>query len=199
MFDKELYQEKYRIKSIRLPHWDYSNSGHYFVTTCVKNKECVFGDVVDGKMILNKNGYIVNKIWKNLKNNDIALDSFIIMPNHVHGIIQIKNYKYKLIKTIYDNETCNVSNVETIHESSLRVKCRRKMLLSKIIGKFKMQTSKMINLNNSKICFQWQKSYYDHIVRNEDDLNRIRNYIQNNPFKWNSDRNNLFKKNQEHP
>jgi putative transposase len=194
MFDKELYQEKYRIKSTRLQNWDYSNSGYYFVTTCVKNRECIFGEIVNDKMILNRNGYIVKQCWRDLPNyyDNCKLDSFIIMPNHIHGIIQIKGYKYKSVKKIYDNnEIGNVSNVETIHESSLWVKYRRKMLLSKIVGKFKMRTSKIINFNNSKIHFQWQKSYYDHIVRDEDDLNRIRNYIQNNPIKWNWDRNNL--------
>ena len=112
------------------------------------------------------------------------------MSNHVHGIIQIEGYKYKFVKTICNDEICNVSNVETIHESSLRVKYRLRMLLSKIVGKFKMQISKMINLNNSKINFQWQKLYYDHIVRDEEDLNHIHNYIQNNPINWSLDRNN---------
>jgi len=209
MFNSGLYQEKYRIKSTRLPNWDYSNQGYYFVTTCVKYRKCVFGEIVNDKMVLNKNGYIIKQCWYNLPNHydNCKLDAFIIMPNHIHGIIQIKGYKYKSVKTIHENKSCNifnvetihpnqqyiVSNVETIHESSLRgkIKYRRQMLLSKIIGRFKMQTSKMINLNNSNINFQWQKSYYDHIVRNENDLDRIRNYIQNNPLNWNKDRNNI--------
>lgn len=197
-FNSELYQEKYRIKSIRLQNWNYSNPGYYFITTCVKDRRCIFGKIVNDKMILNKLGYIVKQCWQDLPNhyNNCKLDAFIMMPNHVHGIIQIKNGVYidkECIK--YNVETIhNINakiNVEAIHESPLRIKYRRKMLLSKIIGRFKMRTSKIINLNNSNINFQWQKSYWDHIVRGEDDLNRIRNYIQNNPLKWSRDRNNI--------
>ena len=92
------------------------------------------------------------------------------MPNHVPGIIQI-----------------NYPNVETGFKF---VSTGKLYPLSEIVRGFKTFSSRKINLNDSNIHFQWQKSYYDHIVRNEDDLNRIRNYIQNNPIKWNRDRNN---------
>jgi len=101
------------------------------------------------------------------------LDSFIIMPNHVHGIIQI-----------------NYSNVEMGFKPISTGKIKR-YPLSEIIRGFKTFSSRKINLNDSNINFKWQKSYYDHIVRDEEDLNRIRNYIQNNPLNWYRDRNYL--------
>jgi REP element-mobilizing transposase RayT len=188
MFDKELYQEKYRIKSIRLPYWDYSNPGYYFVTTCIKYKECVLGNIVNDKMILNENGYIVKQCWRDLPKHygNCKLDSLIIMPNHVHGIIQI----------CYSNVEAGLKPINIYFNSNVEAGLKpastgKRHPLSEIIRGFKTFSSRKINLNNSNIDFKWQKSYYDHIVRDEDDLNRIRNYIQNNPFKWGLDRNNL--------
>ena len=186
-----LFKNKYRIESTRLKHWDYSNPGFYFITICSKNMENMFGEIINNKMILNKLGIIVKHCWRDLPNHykNCILDSFIVMPNHFHGIIQITG-------AIRD------ASVEMIHESSLREspqriqhespdrKQRRKMLLSKIIGRFKMQSSKKINMVNHAIYFHWQKSFYDHIVRTDDDLFRIREYIKNNPKNWDCDRNN---------
>ena len=102
------------------------------------------------------------------------MDEFIIMPNHIHGIIFI---------------------VGAIHELPLQ-KYRRKMLLPKVIGYFKMNTAKQFNqiLNRTGQPF-WQRNYYEHIIRNEKELNRIREYIQNNPLKWELDRENPISKN----
>ncbi len=180
-----LFKNKYKIESTRLKHWDYSDPGFCFVTICTKNRECIFGEIINNKMILNKLGIIIEHCWRDLPNHykNCILDSFVIMPNHFHGIIQIK-------------EKIHAASVEMIHESSLREssrneyrKQRRKMLLSKIIGRFKMQFSKKINLVNRAIYFNWQKSYYDHIIRNEQDLFHIRVYIKNNPNKWENDKN----------
>jgi len=203
MFDKELYQEKYRIKSIRLPYWDYSNPGYYFVTTCIKYKECVLGNIVNDKMILNENGYIVKQCWRDLPKHygNCKLDSLIIMPNHVHGIIQIcySNVEAGLKPiNIYFNSNveAGLKPINIYFNSNVEAGLKpastgKRHPLSEIIRGFKTFSSRKINLNNSNIDFKWQKSYYDHIVRDEDDLNRIRNYIQNNPFKWGLDRNNL--------
>ena len=135
-------------------------------------------------MILNEIGNIVKKQWLWLEEQYqfIKLDEYQIMPNHLHGIIII-------------NRTSSI-NVGTIHELSLRNKSifnwkqRRKMLLPKIIGFFKMNSSKTIHQLGIN-SFQWQRSFYDHIIRNEESLNKIRQYIRENPMKWNNDRNNL--------
>ena len=166
-------RELHHRRSIRLKEYNYSEPGFYFVTICVKDKKCILGKVVDDlvnfdtKVELSEIGKIVEKEWLEIKNYFIGIevDNYVIMPNHIHGIIVI--------------------NVGAIHELPLQ---RRKMVLSKIIGKFKMNTAKRINvfMNNSGCSF-WQRNYYEHIIRNEKELEKIRNYIIDNPRKWDKD------------
>ena len=116
--------------SIRLPNYDYGQDGVYYVTICTFNRECLFGDVVDGTMELNEFGEIVAECWNNIHGQfpNVELDQWVIMPNHVHGIIHI---------------------VGAIHELPLQVigrKQRRNMLLPKMVGYFKMNAAKRINL-----------------------------------------------------
>ncbi len=171
-------------KPNRLKNFNYSSVGYYYVTICTKNRECWFGEIVDGEMILNEIGNIVQKCWFQIPQHyqNVSLDEFIVMPNHIHGIIII-------------NKTSSI-NVGTIHELSLRNKSifnwkqRRKMLLPKIIGFFKMNSSKTIHQLGIN-SFQYQRSFYDHIIRNEQSLNEIRKYIQGNPINWDNDKNNF--------
>ncbi len=175
------YPKKLR-KSIRLKDYDYSREGAYFITICTYNRECILGNITDGEMILNQFGKIVLECWNNLttRYTNIELDKFVVMPNHVHGIIKI------------------IDNVGTIHELPLQGKdCmnqqieRRRMLIPKVVGYFKMNAAKQINImrNTPGIPF-WQKNYYEHIIRNVDKLNKIREYIHHNPLKWHLDREN---------
>ncbi|PJC30817.1 transposase [Candidatus Roizmanbacteria bacterium CG_4_9_14_0_2_um_filter_36_12] len=172
-------------KPNRLKNFDYSSSGWYFVTICTKNRQEYFGKIVNNKMVLNEYGRIVEKCYLDLINHysNCLLDVYQIMPNHIHGIIIIKNKK-------------QIINVGTIHELSLQKefisdwKQRRHMLLPIIIGFFKMNSSKSIH-NLGLNSFQWQRSFYDHIIRNEKSLQKIRQYIQDNPKNWQTDRNNL--------
>jgi putative transposase len=175
MFKKELYQEKYRIKSTRLQNWDYSNSGYYFIIICTKDKIEYFGKINNGIMYLNKLGFIVKKCLFDIPRHfpHTFLDCDIIMPNHVHVIVGIKNLKCRDAK--FCVSTGNIFGPQSKNIPS-------------IIRGFKVGVKKYTTINN--INFQWQKSYYDHIVRDEDDLNRIRNYIQNNTINWSRDINN---------
>jgi REP element-mobilizing transposase RayT len=128
------------------------------------------GKIQDNEMALNQYGQIVNNVWNTLENRykEIILDEFIIMPNHVHGILLIDN------------------PVEVIHELPLQE--RRKMLLPKVVGYFKMNSAKLINqLRGTQGQSIWQKNYYEHIIRNEVALTQIREYIVNNPLKWHQD------------
>jgi len=174
MFNSEFYHEKYRIKSIRLPNWDYSRPGYYFVTICTKNKQCYFGDIIDDKMVLNELGYITKKYLSEIPKHFpfVFLDCYIIMPNHVHLVICIKHCR--------DAKFC----VSTGNQFGPQSKN-----LASIIRGFKIGVKKYTTMNNFN--FHWQKLYYEHIVRNEKDLNCIRDYIQNNPLNWNNDRNNI--------
>jgi len=170
-------------RSIRLQDFDYSQVGGYFVTTCTHDRACLFGNVVVGQMQLNEAGRIVETVWQGSGKSydDIDLDAFVVMPNHVHGIIVI------------------CGPVGAIHESPLRSDSspksrtveRRRMLLSKIIGRFKMVSAKKINvLRNTPGVEVWQRNYYEHVIRNEDSLRQIQQYIVDNPAQWDFDREN---------
>ena len=169
--------ERYRRKSIRIKDYDYSQAGAYFITICTQNKECLFGDVADGEMRLNALGEIVKTCWNDLPHRypEVELDYFTVMPNHVHAIIII-------------------TNVGAIHELPLprnNPTDRRRILIPKIIGYAKMTTAKRINqLRNTPRNPLWQRNYYEHVIRNDDDLNRIREYITQNPLKWELDEEN---------
>jgi len=166
------YQNKYRIDSTRLKEWDYSTPWWYFVTICTTNFQNWFGEIKKGKMILNDLGRIVEEEWlKTIEiRSNVDLDYYVIMPNHFHGIPIIKGTEI-------------ASSVETHRDASLRIV---KNNLSDIIRGFKGSVKKRI-LTLGYEQFQWQSRYYDHIIRNEADLRRIRNYIQNNPLKWEMD------------
>jgi REP element-mobilizing transposase RayT len=162
-------------RSIRLQGYDYSQAGSYFVTICTQGRECLFGDIVDGEMRLNDTGRIVADEWIKTAEirDEIELDEWVVMPNHFHGILVL------------------IANVGAIHESPLHmtVSQRRNMAVPKIIGRFKMLSSKRINeLRQSPGAKLWQRNYWEHIVRNETELNRIREYIHNNPAQWEMDK-----------
>jgi REP element-mobilizing transposase RayT len=150
-------------KLTRLKGYDYSRAGFYFVTVCTKNRVEWFGNIADGKMILNDHGNIVVQCWHDLVNHykNVRLDEFMVMPDHVHGIIIIQNNVGNGLKPF---PTDGVKS----HE------------LPEIVRGFKTFSSRRIN-EQSFPKFQWQKSFYDRIIRNERDLNRIRKYIQDNP------------------
>lgn len=193
-----LFKNKYRIESIRLKNWDYSDPGFYFVTICTKDRKNIFGEIVDGKMVLNKYGYIVKYCWRDLPNHykNCIVDSYIIMPNHFHGIIRIKNVHH------YNNVEMGFKPISDAGYKPASTWYKQYSLFEMIRG-FKTFSSKKItrlrqrlcrgeNLVNHAIYFRWQKSYYEHIIRNEQSLYRIRQYIKNNPINWDVDRN--FKK-----
>ncbi len=175
-----------RRNSLRLRSYDYSNSGAYFITICSYKREEIFGEIENGLMHINDFGKIVQDCWHQIPENyeNIKLDDFVIMPNHIHGIIWIVG----AIQESPEDNTTQDNGV--ILELPLRIE-RRKMLISKIIGRFKMNSSKLINnIRNSKGSHVWQRSYYDHIIRDEGDLNNTKRYIQNNPINWDKDENN---------
>jgi len=173
--------------SIRLKNYNYSDAGGYFVTICTKDNGRILGEIVDKKIQLNQFGEIVQECWHDLPNHypHIKLDAFIIMPNHVHGVIIIA--PEPVVGAIHElplHASHHNSDVETIIN-------RRRMLLPKIIGRFKMVSSKRINQIRRMPGFPfWQRNYYEHIIRNEDDLFQIRTYIENNLYDWEIDNEN---------
>ncbi len=163
------FKGRYRIDSARLSSWDYSSPGWYFVTVCTKQMKSYFGRIDQGSSILNKLGQTVYKYWSEITqhHNNTSIDKFIVMPNHVHGIIVI---------------------VETLHATSLpRSKMSsispRKGSLGVIIRSFKSAVTRWAR-KNAYPNFAWQPRFYDHIIRNDDSLSWIRSYIQNTPQDW---------------
>ena len=172
-------------KNNRLPSYDYSTPGWYFVTICVQDMECALGEISNGKMVLNGMGRVVEKQWLWLKENFIYvdLDEFVIMPNHIHGILIINNVVGTTLGLSQAIEPDNrTSRGLSLHD-------RKFNLLSKTINAFKTTSSKKIH--QSGINFIWQRSFYDHIIDFEkNELENIREYIKNNPAKWEWDREN---------
>ncbi|MEW5758589.1 MAG: transposase [Candidatus Omnitrophota bacterium] len=166
------FHKIYRISSSRLPRWDYSSNGYYFVTICTKEKEHYFGEIINGEMELSKIGEVVAREWQNTEaiRLDVEVDEWVVMPNHLHGIINI---------------------VETHCSASLQQKRINKFgpqsnNLASIIRGFKSKTTKDIRMAGFN-AFAWQPRFYDHVIRNDASLNRIREYIQNNPTQWDLD------------
>ena len=199
----ELFKDKYQPGSSRLQGWDYSLSGTYFITICTKNREEFFGEVVDDEMILSKEGGIVEKYWKEITKHfaNVRLDEFIVMPNHLHGIIVIENVetsiygvsKSNVDKKNNDRDAINRRLYQNKYDGGItndKNPMLSKNSLGKIIRWYKGRSTFEIRKSKNPNFF-WQPRYYDRIIRNDEELNRICEYIQYNPYKWGSDRNNL--------
>ncbi len=170
-------------KPNRLRHYDYSQNGWYFITICTKEREEYFGKIQQGKMIMTNLGAIVLDLWLEIPKhfNMVSLDEYIVMPNHIHGIIVIDK----------NNLIVGNADLRSLQTKIKTKNIRTKMLLSKIIHGFKSSVSRKINQTI------WQRSFYDNIIRNEQSLCAIREYIRSNPLKWNEDEKNntIVKKN----
>ena len=172
-------------RTIRLRNYDYASNGYYFVTVCTHEHQCLFGEIVGANgcspnirrgtacCALNEYGNIVNDEWiKSAKIRlEIILDQFIVMPNHIHGIVMINKNDNKL--------------GANSHSPLQRMKPKS---ISSFIAGYKSVVTKRINqIRNTHRQPVWQRNYYEHIIRDEKDLNRIREYIVNNPVKWEED------------
>ena len=169
--------DTYRRRSIRLKGYDYTQAGAYFVTVVTYGRECLFGDVVDGDMVLNENGQIIVEEWVRTADirPNVSLDVFIVMPNHIHGIIMIADGR----GTLQRAPTTERFGQPTSNS------------IPTIIRLFKSVTTKRINVVRGRPGgAAWQRNYYEHIIRDEEDLCRIREYIVNNPLQWEVDREN---------
>ena len=174
------FKNKYRIQSTRLPYWDYGWNASYFVTICTKNRLHYFGEIKNANIILSEIGNIAKEYWISIPEHFpfVILDEFVIMPNHLHGIIIIKkSQKTKFV------ETQNFTSLQERNQFGPQSKN-----LASIIRGYKSGVKKYTTIN--KIIFAWQPRYFDHIIRNQTEFQRIRNYIRYNPLKWQQDRNN---------
>lgn len=188
--DSLLFGNRYRIPSTRLRGWNYSNPGSYFVTICTKERVHWFGKIQNQGMDLSNIGKIVDDEWNKTSyiRPNVLLDRYVIMPNHFHGIITLQDHE---IKMTYDGgmpvggETPS-HGVSTETEYALKW---RPGSLGAIIHQFKRASTKRIRAIGN-VDFTWQPRYHDRVIRTESELIRIRQYIANNPTKWEQD--NLF-------
>ena len=173
-------------KPIRLKSYDYSQYGAYFVTICTHNCKKMFGDICNGKMVLNDVGKVVEECWLEIPQhfNRVKLDIYEVMPNHLHGIILINDGE----NIVGDNDRCTEMNCfdkRDNHGCPLRI--RNMELIPKIMAQYKSSVTRKIRNNKNDNIRIWQRSFYDRVVRNEEELYRIREYVVNNPAKWEED------------
>ncbi|MFN9353748.1 MAG: transposase [Chitinophagales bacterium] len=195
------FNNQYRISSARLAGYDYGQNGAYFITICTKNRIHYFGEIVDRKMILNVIGNLAHEYWQEIPNHFsyIELANFVVMPNHIHGILIIyKNtdngYDRTLQVDIPSVETlqgfsvetlqCNVST-DTVKNQKMAEISPKSGTISSIIRSYKSIVTK--HARYIKPEFEWQSRFHDHIIRNEPSFNNIQNYIENNPANWKQD------------
>jgi len=171
------FRNKYRIASTRLSNWDYSSNAAYFITINTANRKHYFGRVNNARVELSAIGDIANECWLNIPHHfpHFTLDEFVIMPNHVHGIVLIEkpyvavNPDFKLIET----------DKESKHP---RFRNQRKNTISAMVGSFKSAVTKKCNETGLK--FGWQSRFHDHIIRDPEEFHRTRKYILINPRRW---------------
>lgn len=161
----------YIDQSRRLRNWDYSSPGGYFITICTHRRSPFFGTIENCEVYLSPMGEIVKEEWEKTASLRAAvdIDEYVIMPNHIHDII--------VLKSVVGTPRCGVHNAKGTKSDSLGT----------IIGQFKSACTRRIRV----VCdqqFAWQSRFYGHIIRDDTDLHRIRNYIRENPIKWELDR-----------
>jgi putative transposase len=173
-------------RSIRLKGYDYSKADAYFITICTNDRKNMFGEITGGKIMLNEYGKIINSCWIEIPEHfpNVELDEYIIMPNHVHGIVVITN----------DNPV-GAGLTPALKIINNRATARVAPTIGDIIGAFKSivanECLKLFKMDNRRMDKFWQRNYYEHIIRDNDELIRIREYIINNPAKWGEDKYNL--------
>jgi putative transposase len=191
--------KKHQRKSIRLNEYDYSFPNWYYITICTHERRNLFGKVNNGKMILNKLGNGVEEEWMRTKEirKYVDLDYYIIMPNHLHGIIIIEQSIEKNNFQSPSHTTENVGATRRVAPNNddraiQRIAPTKQTLISNslgsIIGQYKSKVTKRLReLSGNSELKIWQRNYYEHIIRNKIDLQNIRNYIADNPLKWEID------------
>ncbi|MDZ7775433.1 MAG: transposase [Bacteroidales bacterium] len=186
-----------------MQNWDYGWNAAYFITICTNNREHYFGEIENGKMYMSSIGVITDVMWHEIKNHatNIELDTFMVMPNHVHGILILNNDgQINDMGNVAKNDSGNVTgNVETGHALPLpstpqppqtigqkRFQNIGKNSVSSIIGSYKSAVTK--HAHRMGYCFEWQPRFHDHIIRDHKAFETIQTYIIENPAKWPDDK-----------
>jgi REP element-mobilizing transposase RayT len=202
----DIDSSEHHRRSLRLPAYDYSLPGRYFVTICTQGGVCLFGDVQNGKVQLNELGQSVAEEWTRSKQirNEIELDEYVVMPNHFHGIVIITDDRRGDRPVALPQTTTKASPVAAAvggrtpftpttegYFQSARPQGPKPLSLSSFVAGFKSSVTKRINeIRKTPGLAVWQRNYFEHIIRTDEDLNKIREYILLNPCKWMDDKEN---------
>ena len=199
----DLYKNKYRIKSARLEAWDYRWNAAYFITICTADRKHFFGEVKNGKMHLSPVGVIADILWHGIPNHApyVELGNYIVMPNHIHGILILNNPENISEGNNLKNDSLGnhpPNSVQTLHATSqshpqqnqknpqMAKISPKSNSISTIIRSYKSATTK--HAHRLGFDFEWQTRFYDIIIRDENAFDNISHYIKNNPAKWKEDK-----------
>ncbi len=195
---EELFKNKYRIPSARASWWNYANPGAYFITICTDQRQHYFGEIHHQKMVLSPCGIIADVLWYEIRHHfpHVTLGAFVVMPNHVHGVL--------ILAPNDDADRADRAPVETLHATSLppnappnapppNEKNEQMAAISPAAG----SVSTIVRSYKSAVtrhahrlghAFAWQTRFHDHIIRNEEEYHRISRYILTNPQRWKEDK-----------
>lgn len=182
--------DKHHRRSIRMRGYDYAQEGVYFVTVCAQDRQCLFGEIVDGEIRLNDAGRMVQAVWKELSIHypGVEGDEFVVMPNHVHGLIVLVGAGPRACPDVGPRRACP--------EKGQPQGVAPTLSLPDVLHRFKTLTTKRYADSVEQLGWipfhhrLWQRNYYEHVVRDEESLDRIRQYILDNPARWEFDREN---------
>ncbi len=189
-YDPELH----RRRSIRLKGDDYSSPGAYFVTIVVQERLCLFGDVVDGEMRLNEAGGIIVEMWNWMaeRYSYVELDAYVVMPNHLHGVVVLTD-------EVWHGGGGDVSAGENAGRRGVSrnaptgLGARKRKTLGRLVGAFKTVSTKRINeMRGTQGERLWQRDFYERVIRDDRELDLIREYIEGNPAGWDRDEENPY-------
>ena len=194
--------DKHHRRSIRLRGYDYTQSGAYFVTIVTQGREPLFGDVVDGEMVLSVYGRVAVTMWRRIPRHfpHVELDEWVVMPNHIHGIIAIMDVvrgRGDAFPAKHSGELGSAHGETSIASQVPDGECVAPTgppsgSLGAIVGNFKSVVTRRINrMRKTSGARVWQRNYYERIIRNERELNAVRQYIHDNPVHWRDDTENL--------
>lgn len=176
-------------RSIRLQQYDYTQSAFYFITICTHNRFCLFGAIENDAMRLSKQGAIAVDCWSAIPDHFscIELDEFIVMPNHVHGILRVADNDGG--GTARRGTACRAPTTAATATPIEQFGVPVSGSIPTVIRSFKSAVTKGINdrFQSSARCVVWQRNYWEHLIRDEGELQRIREYICNNPVHWATD------------
>jgi putative transposase len=179
-------------RSIRLPNYDYSQEGFYFVTICVQKAERLLGYISKGKMVVNPAGRMVQEVWDRLPSycTGVEMDEFVVMPNHIHGIVRLGT-------SAVGATLCGCPDSGAPAQSGQPQRVAPTVSLPGVIHRFKSVTTANYAAEVGRSGWKpfrgrlWQRNYYEHVIRDERSLDRIREYVRNNPLRWHLDRENV--------